>query len=61
MPGITSEQPVTTTVEPLPPQVWLIIVGLALLSIAGIGWWALLLAAAPAEPLADLTRLFLCR
>jgi hypothetical protein len=61
MPTLTSEQPVITNVEPLPPQVWLIIVGLALLSMAGIGWWVLLVAAAPATPLVDPTWLFLCR
>jgi hypothetical protein len=61
MVDLTSEKIIVTTVEPLPPQVWLIIMGLALVSLAGIGWWAALLATAPAEPLADLTWLFLCR
>jgi hypothetical protein len=61
MADLTSEKIIVTTVEPLPMQIWLLIAGLALLSLAGIAWWAALLAAAAAEPLADLTWLFLCR
>jgi hypothetical protein len=52
------DYPVVAASAPLPLAVWLIIAGLALLSIAGVGLWAALLAAGQ---LADPTWLFLCR
>jgi hypothetical protein len=53
-----AEHPVIVANEPLPLAVWLIIAGLAMLSIAGVGLWAALLAAGL---LTDPTWLFLCR
>lgn len=58
MQTLPTEHPVVAAGEPLPLAVWLIIAGLAMLSMAGVGLWAALLAAGQ---LADPTWLFLCR